>query len=153
VRALYADNPALFAQRRIYRLREIVVPAPVERIDLLKTEAAQAKDLDDIAAWLQARNVKFSTASSTQPAEQLPLSQLPQLARMKEGEIAVLGSALGASVIQVVHAQEAALSEPQAGPLIDQFLAGRKRLELAAAEVKRLREVASIEYVGEFKRN
>jgi hypothetical protein len=35
--------------------------------------------------------------------------------------------------------------------LIEQFLSGRKRLELAAAEVRRLRDVARIEYVGEFK--
>ncbi len=153
VRAFYADNPALFAQRRIYRLREIALAAPVERIDLLKAEAAQAKELDDVAGWLHSRGEKFTITSSTQPAEQLPLSHLPQLARMKEGEIAVLGSAIGASVIQLVHAQDAGLSEPQAAPLIDQFLAGRKRLELAAAEVKRLRQVASIEYVGEFKRN
>ena len=40
-----------------------------------------------------------------------------------------------------------------AAPLIEQFLAGRKRLELAAAEVRRLREVATIEYAGEFKRS
>ena len=39
-----------------------------------------------------------------------------------------------------------------AAPLIEQFLAGRKRLETAAAEVKRLRELATIEYLGEFKR-
>jgi EpsD family peptidyl-prolyl cis-trans isomerase len=154
IRAFYADNPALFAQRRIYRLREIVIPAPVERLDLLQAEAAQAKELDDVAAWLHSRGMKFTVTSSTQPAEQLPLTHLPQLARMKDGEIAVLGVAMGgASVIQLVHAQEAGLTEPQAAPLIDQFLAGRKRLELAAAEVKRLRQVASIEYVGEFKRN
>jgi peptidyl-prolyl cis-trans isomerase C len=51
-----------------------------------------------------------------------------------------------------VHAEPAPLSEAQAAPLIEQFLAGRRRLEIAAAEVKRLREVASIEYLGEFKR-
>jgi hypothetical protein len=51
-----------------------------------------------------------------------------------------------------VHAEGAPLTEQQAAPLIEQFLAGRKRLETAAAEVRRLRELATIEYVGEFKR-
>jgi hypothetical protein len=34
-------------------------------------------------------------------------------------------------------------------PLIGEFLSGRKRLEVAAAEVKRLRAAARIEYVVE----
>jgi len=35
---------------------------------------------------------------------------------------------------------------------IEQFLAARKRMELAAAELRKLRDGARIEYVGEIKR-
>ena len=152
VRAFYAENPALFAERRVYRLRELVVSAPAEMVDVLRAETAKLGELDEVAAWLRSRNTKYSADGLTQPAEQLPLSYLPQLARMKPGEIAVFATPLGASVIQLVHAEPAPLTEQQAAPLIEQFLAGRKRLETAAAEVKRLREVATIEYLGEFKR-
>jgi EpsD family peptidyl-prolyl cis-trans isomerase len=155
VRAFYAENPALFAQRRIYKLREITVAG--DKVDLMlsqvRAEVATARDLDDVAGWLRWRNLKVSAVTSTtQAAEHLPLGYLPQLARMKEGELAVLPSAAGAVVVQLVHAQDAPLSEREAAPLIEQFLSGRKRLELAAAEVKRLRGTASIEYVGDFKR-
>jgi EpsD family peptidyl-prolyl cis-trans isomerase len=150
--AFYADNPALFAERRIYRVRELVVSAPAEMVDVLRAEASRAKDLEEVAGWLKSRNAKFSVTASTQPAEQLPLAYLPQLARMKHGEIAVFGSPLGASVIQLVHWEDAPLSEQQAAPLIEQFLAGRKRLELAAAEVRRLRAAAKIEYLADFKK-
>jgi EpsD family peptidyl-prolyl cis-trans isomerase len=152
VRAFYAENPALFAERRIYRLRELMVSAPAEMIDVLRAEAAKARDLDELAAWLRVRKAKYSVDAVEQPAEQLPLSFVPRLAGMKPGEIAVFGTPLGASVIQLLHAEDAPLTEPQAAPLIEQFLAGRRRLEAAAAEVKRLREVATIEYLGEFKR-
>ncbi len=153
VTRFYAENPALFAQRRVYRFQELIVAAPADKLDLVKAELAGARDLQDVAGWLKWRNLKVGpVAAVTMAAEQLPLSHLPQLARMKEGDIAVLESPLGASVIQLVHAQEAPLSAEQAAPVIEQFLAGRKRLELAAAEVRRLRETASIEYVGEFKR-
>jgi EpsD family peptidyl-prolyl cis-trans isomerase len=152
VRAFYAGNPALFAERRIYRLRELAVSAPPQFIDVLRAEAARASDLDDIAAWLRQRNVRFSAFTLTQPAEQLPLSQLSDIARMKEGDIAVFGTPLGASVVQLMHAAEAPLSEQQAASVIEQFLAAKKRMELAAAEVRKLRNGARIEYVGDIKR-
>ena len=151
IRSFYQDNDALFAQRRIYRLQELVVSVPAEMVDVLRAEAARAKNLDDVTAWLRLRNASFSEVSATQPAEQLPLRYLPQLARMKDGEIAVFASPLGASVIQLMHAEDAALTEQQAAPVIEQFLAGRKRLEIATAEVRRLRDSARIEYVGEFR--
>ena len=55
------------------------------------------------------------------------------------------------AVVQLLHAEDAPLGEAQAAPLIERFLAGRARLELAAAEVRRLREAASIEYVGDIQ--
>ncbi|HET7669935.1 MAG TPA: EpsD family peptidyl-prolyl cis-trans isomerase [Burkholderiales bacterium] len=152
VRAFYNENPALFAERRIYRLRELAVSAPAEMIDVLRAESARAKELDDVAAWLRARNARFSATAYTQPAEQLPLAFLPQMKRMKAGEIAVFATPLGASVIQLIHAEEAPLGAEQANALIEQFLAGRRRLEFAEAEVKRLREGARIEYVAQLKR-
>ena len=157
VRAFYEENPALFAQRRIYKIREVTVAGAYDKADPLlsqiRAELASARDLDDVAGWLKWRNLKVSAVTgTTQAAEHLPLGYLPQLSRMKEGEMAVFPSAFGATVVQLVHAQEAPLSEREAAPLIEQFLSGRKRLELAAAEVKRLRGAASIEYVGDFKR-
>ena len=151
VKGFYQENEALFGQRRSYRLQELAVSLPAELVDVLRAEAARAKDLDEVAAWLRLRNAQFSALSLTQPAEQLPLRYLPQLARMKDGDIAVFPSPMGASVILLVHAEGAPLSEQQAAPVIEQFLAGRKRLEIAAAEVRRLRDSARIEYVGEFR--
>lgn len=161
VRAFYEENPALFAQRRIYKLRELTVAAGKERAEPLlpriRAEIASARDLDEVAAWLKWRNLEVSAVTgTTQAAEHLPLGTLPQLARMKEGEMAVFaagaGEPPGATVVQLVHAAQAPLSLEDAAPVIAKFLAGRKRLELAAAEARRLRGVASIEYVGDFKR-
>ena len=158
IRAFYAENPALFAERRIYRLRELTVSAPPALIDVLRAEAARAQDLDEVATWLRIRDARFGASSATLPAEQVPLGYLTKLSGMKDGDIAVFAvpasaGEAGAAVVQVVRAEAAPLSETQAAPLIEQFLAGRKRLELAAAEVRRLREIATIEYAGEFKRS
>ena len=152
VRAFYAENPALFAERRVYRMRELVVSANAELVDALRSQATRAADLDEVAAWLKSRNVTFSAASETQPAEQLPLAFLPQMARMKAGEITVFQTPPGATVVQVVHAEGAPLALEQSQALIEEFLAGRRRLEVAAAEVKRLRATARIEYVAQFNK-
>jgi EpsD family peptidyl-prolyl cis-trans isomerase len=152
VRAFYAANPPLFGERRIYRMRELAVPAPAEMIEVLRAEAGRAHDLEELAAWLRSRGARFTSLGLTLAAEQVPLSQLPELARMKPGEIAVFATPLGASVVQLLHAEDAPLSEQQAAPVIEQFLAARKRLELAAAEVRKLRDNARIEYVGDIKR-
>jgi EpsD family peptidyl-prolyl cis-trans isomerase len=144
VRAFYDQNPALFAERRIYRLRELVVSAPADTIG--------AGELDEIVAALKARGTRYSLTTQTQPAEELPLAFLPKLARMKPGELAVFSTPQGASVIQLIHAEDAPLSPEQANALIEQFLAGKKRMEVAAAEVKKLRQGARIEYVAQVKR-
>ena len=149
VRAFYGENPALFGERRIYKLRTLEVAAAPEVVDRLRAASLAARDLEDVAAWLRLRHAAFRPGASTQGAEQLPLSYLPRLARMREGEIAVFDAPAGAAVVQLEQAQDAPLSEREAAPLIGEFLAGRKRLELAAAEVKRLRQAARIEYVGE----
>ena len=151
MRAFYGENPSLFGERRIYRLRELAVSAPAELVDVLRGEVLAARDLDDVAAWLRVRNASFRPGALVQPAEQLPLTYLPRLAQMKEGEIALFDAPSGATVLQLVQAQDAPLSEREAAPLIEQFLAGRKRLELAAEEVKRLRDVARIEYLADFR--
>ena len=156
VRAFYAENPALFAQRRIYRFRELGVAGgegAAQLSEQVRAEVAGARDLDEVAGWLKWRNLEVSPVTgATQPAEQLPLSYLPQLARMRPGDIAVFPTAAGASVVQLLQAQDAPLSEQEAAPLIEKFLAGRRKLEVAAAETKRLRATARIEYVGDFKR-
>ncbi|HEX6267522.1 MAG TPA: EpsD family peptidyl-prolyl cis-trans isomerase [Burkholderiales bacterium] len=149
VRRFYAENAALFAKRRVYRLQELAVSLPAEMLEVLRAEAARTQDLEELAAWLRVRNIKFTELGVTQPAEQLPLRYLPQLARMHEGEIAVFAAPSGASVVQLVSAAEAPLGEKQAAPVIERFLAGRKRMEIAAAEAKRLRGSARIEYVGD----
>jgi EpsD family peptidyl-prolyl cis-trans isomerase len=152
IAAFYGENPALFAERRIYKLKEMTVAGAQDKLDLLRSEVASARDLEEVAGWLRWRNLNVSPVSTaTQPAENLPLAYLPQLSRMKEGEIAVLPSLLGAAIVQLVQAQDAPLSAREAEPVIGRLLSARKRLALAQDEVKRLRAQASIEYLGEFR--
>src|SRR5882762_2594965 len=151
IRKFYQENPALFERRRIYRVHELVVVVPREKLDALKTATAGAKSLQDVTAWLKSQKLVFQVAMSNRPAEQIPLEILPQVSEMREGQVAVIPTSRGASIVQLLQAQEASLSEQQATPIIEQYLHSRKQLAVAQAEVKRLREQARIEYVGEFE--
>ncbi len=151
IRKFYQENPALFERRRIYRVNELVVVARPEKLDALKAATAAAKSFQDVAGWLKSEKLEFQVAISSRPAEQIPMDILPRVFEMREGQIAVIPTSRGASVVQLLQAQDASLSEQQATPIIERYLHGRKQLAVAQAEVKRLREQARIEYVGEFE--
>jgi EpsD family peptidyl-prolyl cis-trans isomerase len=150
IEKFYKANPALFERRRIYRVHELAVVAPQEKLHGLKAEAAKAKDLNSVMAWLKSQQLPYTLTTSTRPAEQVPLVILPQMYEMKDGQITVLPSSGGVTVVQLLGAEEAPMNEQQAAPIIKQFLAGRKRLEVAQDQIRKLREQAKIEYVGEF---
>ena len=146
----YKENPALFERRRIYRVHEIVVVAPQEIVGALEAAADRAKNLDEIAVWLNSRHLPFSVEISSRPAEQIPINVLSRMFVMHEGQMMVVPTSRGASVVQLLTSEAAPLSEQQAVPIIERYLLGRKRLEFAEAEVRRLRGKAKILYVGEF---
>lgn len=138
----YEDNPALFKSRRIYRVRELVVAAAPERFGALREAVARAKDLAEVARWLDSRKLPFEAAASASAAEQIPMNVLHRLFEMHDGQIIVFPTPHGASVVRLEETVEAPLNEKQAGPLIARYLLNRKRLELAQAEVTKLRERA-----------
>jgi EpsD family peptidyl-prolyl cis-trans isomerase len=151
IRKFYQDNPALFERRRIYRVHELAVVAPREKLDALKAATSGAKTLEDVAGWLKSQKLAFQAAISNRTAEQMPMNILAQVFEMREGQISVIPTPRGASVVQLLQAQEASLSEQQATPIIEQYLHSRRQLAVAQGEVRKLREQARIEYVGEFE--
>jgi EpsD family peptidyl-prolyl cis-trans isomerase len=150
VKAYYAENPALFSERRVYRLQELATNIGTDRVDELKKVVASAKSLNEVGAWLQKNQFQVAGNAAVRSAEQLPLQQLAEISRLKDGEMAVFPSNGRVAVLQVVASQSQPVDEARATPLIEQFLGTRKRDELARAEVKHLRETAKIEYVGDF---
>jgi EpsD family peptidyl-prolyl cis-trans isomerase len=147
----YKENPALFEQRRIYRVLELVVAVPQGQLAALEGAAAAAGSLSDVAKWLEFRKLPFNVATFSRPAEHIPMDVLPRLFEMRDGQIAVFVTLGGASVVQLVRATAASVDEQQAAPIIERYLLNRKRFEVALAEVRKLRERAKIEYIGEFE--
>ena len=121
------------------RVHELAVVAPREKLDALRAAAAGAKSVQDVAGWLKSQNLAFQVAISNRPAEEISMNVLPRVFEMREGQIAVIPAPRGASVVQLLQAQDAPLSEQQATPIIEQYLQSRKRLAAAQAEVNAAR--------------
>lgn len=84
----------------------------------------------------------------TRAAEELPLELLARLKAMQEGETQLLeDGADGMVMVRLAAARPAPLDAAAAAPLIEKFLAAQRSREALAAETKRLRAQARIEYL------
>ncbi len=151
VKKFYSERPELFAERRIYRLQELAIPAREGlTVQALEETVKRAKTLNDVVAWLKAKDIPFNANQTVKAAEQLPLEVLPRLAQLDIGRVMLIPAQQGFLLVQVAAAELQPLDVKQAQPYIEQFLANQKRLALAQSEVKQLRDGAKIEYVGDF---
>jgi EpsD family peptidyl-prolyl cis-trans isomerase len=145
----YAENPPLFAERRIYNIQEIVLPAagvPAE----LRGMVDAGKPMEEIANWLKGRGVKFAAGSATRSAEQIPLELLPKIHPLKAGQSLILEGPQTVTVMRLAGVQSAPVSEDTALPRIQQFLGNQRAAELAKQEFKTLKANSKITYMGEF---
>lgn len=146
----YAANPALFAQRRVFNLQEVVAKPGAEATALLKTMGDAGRPVEEIAAALKAKNIPFSGGNVTRSSDQLPLEILPTVNALKDGQNFSYTTAQSANLIHVVSSQAAPVSEEQALPRIEKFLANKQASEAIASNFKALREKTKITYLGDF---
>ncbi|SEK25985.1 EpsD family peptidyl-prolyl cis-trans isomerase [Nitrosovibrio tenuis] len=146
----YSENPQLFAQRRIYNIQEIMLPATAGVADELRGMLDSGKSMEDIANWLKGKEIKFAAGNATRAAEQIPLELLPKIHPLKVGQGLILQSPQSITVMRLAASQSVPVSEEAALPRIQQFLGNQRAAEAAKQEVKTLKSKAKITYMGEF---
>jgi EpsD family peptidyl-prolyl cis-trans isomerase len=150
VKRYYVEHPELFAQRRVYNLREMLVPADAVLADEIKRWVAQGKSMTEMANALKTRQLRIAANAAVLPAEQLPLDTVARFHAMKDGETIVVESPRGLTVAHLVSSQTSPIDEAAALARVEQFLTLRGNAEVATAEIKALREKARIDRMGEF---
>lgn len=150
IKKYYDEKPALFSERRIYSIQEIAIEAKPEQVAVLREKLAAAKNVAEFVEWLKANEYRFSGNQAVRAAEQLPLNSLESFARMKDGQAAIVPAANGAQVIVLAGSRSQPINEEQARPAIEQFILNERKRKLIEDDVKALRAVAKIEYVGKF---
>lgn len=153
IRDYYTKHPELFAKRRIYRFQELAAGVNDEQRGLLEARLKTAKNFNELATWMREQQIPFNADFSLKAAEQLPMGVLPKFQSMKPGEIATFPAPGRVLVVQLVAVQDAPMSEKDAEPFIGRFLGNQKRSEVTSREMKQLRTVAKLEYVGDFAKH
>jgi EpsD family peptidyl-prolyl cis-trans isomerase len=146
----YAKNPALFAERRVYRLQEIQIQVTPANVESVKAQLQETKNLGGFMDWLKAQNIPARAGQSTKNAEQLPLELLPRVHQLKDGQAMTYTGPGTLNILVVAASQSQPLTQEQARPMIERFLGNAKKRDLAEAELKKLREKAKIEYLGQY---
>jgi EpsD family peptidyl-prolyl cis-trans isomerase len=151
VRTYFEGNPGLFANRRIYRFDEIVMPGVPVNWQSIEPQVLRAKSLREVSAVLKAANIDLPTTQGVvRASEALPMNRLADFSKRKAGDIVVWAQPPRVVIGQVIDVREAAVDEARAAPLIEQALGQRKRQETIASETTRLSEAAKVSYLGEF---
>lgn len=150
IKRYYNEHPDLFTQRRIYSIEEISLPVQPGLADALREQTAKLRSMQDIAAWLRSREIQFTANSGVRAAEQVPLEVIALMRAMKDGDTQVFELRGGLQVIRVVASKHAPVNEAAAAPKIRQFLFSQSSGAAITKEMKQIKELAKIEYIGEF---
>ena len=151
VHEYYKQHPELFAQRRVFDLEELAFVANSEIATGLREQLTKAHSLQQIADWLQSQGVKFAANRGVRAAEQVSLEMLPKIQAMKEGEMQLFElDGARFQIIRLVASKAVPVDEASVTPRIQQYLANQNTNEALAKEMKKIKERAKIEYLGEF---
>lgn len=145
----YDENPLLFKQRHFYQIQQFSF---AKDVDLAKVEdkVVGSKDIKEFVKWLKDEKISARGKSSSNPAERIPMSLLPTLAKVKDGKGVMVHLPQGSVAVWRLASKEVPMTFEQAKPFITQFLVKKARSERANQEVTVLRQAATIEFKGQF---
>jgi len=149
VHQYYDDHPELFAERRVYSVQELFMPAGALSAAALREQAA-THTFEELAAWLRAQKVAHVARTERRAAEQFAPEVLRGLLALKEGQMTVVELKGGLAVIRLVASVPAPIDESSSVKPIQQLLAAQQARAAISADVERLRARARIEYLNEF---
>jgi len=146
----YAGHPELFAQRRIFNLRELDIAVQPGLADTLRDQIAKGSTIESIAAGLKSKNIPFSGHASTHAAEETPFEVLSKISVLKDGQMTLIEGRNALTILQVVASKSVPVDEKTASAAIQQYLSNNRSSEEIAKELKSLKQSTKVEYFGEF---
>jgi EpsD family peptidyl-prolyl cis-trans isomerase len=149
-KAYFDAHPELFSQRRVFSLQEIAIDKATPNLAEVRSKAASAKSIEEMAEWLTQKGIGFKPSAGTRPAEQIPLEVLPKLHQFKDGQLGLIEGNDAHFIERVAASKTLPITEAQAMPRIKVFLANQRGVEAIKREKEAMKAKAKVEYLGEF---
>ncbi len=127
IKKFYDSNPALFRDRRIWDLLEIVIEDASSRDAELREKLRESKDVREFVSYLRTSGFKYEEKFATRGSEQVDLSLLPGLIQMKPGQAIVAPKASAMVVMIVKSSRHAPVELEQARSAIDAYLSNERK--------------------------
>ena len=150
IQALYDSKPALYKERRVYTVQELLVQGTPEQIAGLREVVQQAKSLQEVSKYLQDAKLPARGSQNTVTPESMPPAAAEQFAKMKAGQAMLLPAPGGARIVVLANAQPAPATLEQARPRLEQALLAERRKQAVETDIKALRDAGKIQYLGKF---
>lgn len=150
VQAYFDSHSGLFSNRKVYHLQEVTVEADAAKQPEVMAQLKAAKGPADFIEWLKAQSLRYNTAQTTQPAENLPLDLVDQVSKAAEGQVVALPQPQGVKLIFVISAKPTPVTLEQSKTAIEKFIVNDRKRVAVQDEIKRLRTAGKIEYLGKF---
>lgn len=146
----YADNPAMFENRRVFTLHEFLAKVPAAQQPALKAMVDGGKTQGEVAAWLKSQNDPFREQEGEHPSTQVA-SQLKVLSSMADGHGIIETSGDTVHIVYLVSSQQQPLGYEQAKAGIAQFLTAEARRKASEGNLAALRSAAKITYAAPYE--
>jgi hypothetical protein len=114
----------------------------------LRAAADGAKSLEEVAVWLDTHKIRYARSQVTRSTSDLPPQVSSKLLSIPKGQIFVVNEGDKALLVSIAEIKDAPVTLAVAGPQIEQALVAQRNKDQAAAELKRLRSGAKIEYLN-----
>ena len=150
IKRYYAQHPELFAKRRIYRMQELVVTAPPDRVAEIISRLASLDTFQKRRDWLESNQLPFTVGVAVLAAEELPADMLVSISQLPAGSAFNVRSEQGFTAIQITGIEEKPLALAQAQAAIERSLTNQRLSKLAEREIQSLRRKAKIEYFAPY---
>jgi EpsD family peptidyl-prolyl cis-trans isomerase len=144
--AYYFDHPGLFANRKVYHVREITVPSNSPLLQDTLSRLERKEPPVSILDWIHRQSGGFADQSAIRSAEQLPVEIVDRFSSLKPGDIISFRLPQTLVIYQYLSAEAAPISRDAAVPAIKTLLKNQKETALFKEELARLKKTAKIEH-------